>query len=88
MVANIGYLLRNTSRAFYQVQAIREKVQIVQFPTPQTQLVTSHQMERLIRKGALAYIIQCQEMELLTCEGDEYKLPEIQEFIQKHHKVL
>ena len=32
------------------------------FQPPQTQLVTSHEMERLIRKGAPTYIIQCQEM--------------------------
>ena len=66
----------------------REEVQTVFFPTTQTQLVTSHQMERLIRKGALAYIIQCQEMELLTCEGDDYKPSDLQELIQKHHKVF
>ena len=27
-------------------------------------------------------------MELLTCEGDDCKSPEIQELIQKHHKVF
>ena len=27
-------------------------------------------------------------MELLTCEGDDYKPLEIQELIQKHHKVF
>ena len=45
-------------------------------------------MEKLVRKGVPAYIIQCQEMELLTCEGDDYKPPKIQELIQKHHKVF
>ena len=70
MVANIGYLLRKPLRTFYQVEVAREKVQMYGFQPPQTQLVTSHQMERLIRKGAPAYIIQYQEMELLTCEGD------------------
>ena len=45
-------------------------------------------MEKLLRKGAPAYILQCQEMELLTCEGDMDKQPEIQELIQKHHKVF
>ena len=34
------------------------------------------------------YIILCQEMELLTCEGDDCKPSEIQELIQKHHKVF
>ena len=27
-------------------------------------------------------------MELLTCEGDDYKPTKIQEIIQKHHKVF
>ena len=45
-------------------------------------------MERLIRKGAPVYIIQCQEIELLTCEGDDYNPPEMQDLIQKHHKVF
>ena len=27
-------------------------------------------------------------MELLTCEGDDYKPRKIQELIQKHHKVF
>ena len=27
-------------------------------------------MENLLQKGALVYILQCQEMDLLTCEGD------------------
>ena len=48
------------------------------FQPPQTQLATSHQMERLIRKGSPAYITQCQEIELLTCEEDDYKPLEIQ----------
>ena len=58
------------------------------FQPPQTQLVTSHHMERLIRKGAPAYVIQCQEMELLTCERDDCNHPKIQDLIQKHHKVF
>ena len=27
-------------------------------------------MKKLLQKGTLVYILQCQEMELLTCEGD------------------
>ena len=45
-------------------------------------------MEKLLRKGAPAYILQCQEMELLTCEGDMDKQTEIKEMIKKHHKVF
>ena len=45
-------------------------------------------MEKLLRKGAPAYILHCQEMELLTCEGDRDKQIEIKELIKKHHKVF
>ena len=45
-------------------------------------------MEKLLRKDAPTYILQCQEMELLTGEGDMEKQPEIQELIHKHHKVF
>ena len=48
----------------------------------------SHQMEKLLQKGAPAYILQCQEMELLTCEGDMDKQPEIQDLIRKNYKVF
>ena len=34
------------------------------------------------------YILQCQEMEILTSEGDMDKQPETQELIRKHHEVF
>ena len=45
-------------------------------------------MEKLIRKGAPAYVVQCQEMELLTSEGVKLGQPEIQGLIQKYKKVF
>ena len=48
-----------------------------------TQIVSSHNMENLIRKGALMYVKQCQEMELLTLEVVYPSHQEIQKLIQK-----
>ena len=45
-------------------------------------------MEKLIRKGAPAYVVQCQEMELLTSEVVKPGHPEIQGLIQKLKKVF
>ena len=64
---------------FIQFYWLRKEYKLYGFQPPQTQLVASHQMERLIRNGAPAYLIQCQEMELLTCEGVDCNPSEIQE---------
>ena len=45
-------------------------------------------MEKLIRKGAPTYVVQCQEMELLALEVVKLGQPEIQGLIQKYKKVL
>ena len=45
-------------------------------------------MEKLIRKGAPAYVVQCQETELLTSEVVKQDHPEIQGLIQKYKKVF
>ena len=44
-------------------------------------------MEKLLQKETPMYILQCQEIELLTC-GDMDKQPDIKESIQKHCKVF
>ena len=45
-------------------------------------------MEKLIRKGAPTYVVQCQEMELLTSEVVKPGHSEIQGLIQKYKKVF
>ena len=84
----MGTYSANHQEEFIKFRWLEQKYKLYGFQPPQTQLVTSHQMERIIRKGAPADIIQCQEMELLTCEGNDYKRLEIEEVIQKHHKVF
>ena len=53
------------------------KVQIVRFSTLHMQKISSHQMKILIQKGAPTYVIECKEMELLTCEMGDSKPLEI-----------
>ena len=45
-------------------------------------------MEKLIRNVAPSYVVQCQEMELLTSEVVKSGQPEIQGLIQKYKKVF
>ena len=58
------------------------------FQPPRTQIVSSHKMEKLIRKGAPVYVVQCQDMELLTSEVVKPGQPEIQGLIQKYKKLF
>ena len=84
----LGTYSSNHQEHFVQFNWLGKEYKLYGFWPPQTQLVTSHHTEKLIRKGAPAYIIHYQEMELLTCEGDDCKPLEIQELIQKHHRVF
>ena len=45
-------------------------------------------MEKLHWKDTPTYIPQCQEMEILTSEGDMGKQPKIQALIRKHCKMF
>ena len=47
----------NHQEHFIKFKWLGKNYKLFDFQPPQTQLVTSHQMERLIRKGAPAYII-------------------------------
>ena len=84
----LGTYSANRQEHFIQFNWLGKEYKLYGFQPPQTQLVTSHQMERLIRKGASSYIIQCQYKELLTCEGYDYKSPYIEGIIQKHQNVF
>jgi hypothetical protein len=45
-------------------------------------------MEKLIRKGATTYVIQCHQMEIQDSEQDDSRVEEVQEILQKHKKVF
>ena len=55
----LGTYFANHQEHFIKFKWLGKKYKSYGFQSPQTQLVTSHHMERLIRKGAPAYILQC-----------------------------
>ena len=88
MVTNLGCILCNHQEHFIEFHEFGKTHKLYGCQPPPTQLVTSHQMENICWKYAPMYILQCQEMEILTSEGDMDKQPETQELIQKHRKVF
>jgi hypothetical protein len=45
-------------------------------------------MEKMIRKGATAYFIQCHNIEIQESEQDDSRTSDVQDLIQKHKKVF
>ena len=84
----MGTYSANHQEHFIEFHAFGKTHKLYGYQPPPTQLVTSHHMEKLCWKDTPAYIPQCQEMEILTSEGDMDKQLEAQELIQKYHKVF
>ena len=84
----MGTYSTNHQENFIEFHVFGKTHKLYGFQPPPTQLVTSHQMERLRWKDAPTYILQCREMEILTSEGDMDKQLETQEPIRKHRKVF
>lgn len=83
----------NTNSANHQKQFIKFRwegqiYKLYGFQPPQNQILSSHQMVKLIRKGAPTYIVQCHRMEMLALKLINEVLLEDQELIQKHKKVF
>jgi hypothetical protein len=58
------------------------------FQPPQTQVVSSQQMEKMTLKGATVYFIQCHNIEIQKSKQDDSRTSDIQDLIQKHKKVF
>ena len=84
----LGTYSTNHQEHFIEFHAFGKTQKLYGYQPPPTQLVTSHQMEKLRWKDTPTYIPQCQEMEILTSEGDMDKQLETQELIRKHRKVF
>ena len=84
----MGTYSANHQEHFIEFQSFRKTHKLYGFQPLLTQLVTSHQMEKILCKGSPTYILQCQEMDILTCEGEMDKQPKIQELIKKHCRVF
>ena len=85
---NLGTYSGNHQEYFIEFHEFRKTHKLYGYHPPPTQLVRSHQMEKLNWKDTPTYIPQCQEMKTLTSEGDMEKQPETQELIRKHRKVF
>lgn len=84
----LGNYSANHQNHFIKFKWQWQKYKLYGFQTPQTQVVSSQQMEKMIRKGASAYFIQSHQMEIQDSEQDNYRALEIQELVQKHKKVF
>ena len=73
----LGTYSTNHQEHFIMFKFQGEIYKLYGFQTPRTQIVSPHKMEKLIRKGAPTYVVQCQEMELLTLEVLKPDHPEI-----------
>ena len=82
----LGTYSANHQEHFIKFKWQGERYKLYGFQPPRTQIVSSHKMEKLIRKGAPAYVVQCREMELLTSEVVKPSHSEIQGLIQKYKK--
>ena len=56
----LGTYFANHQEHFIEFHSFRKTQKLYGFQPPPTQLITSHHMEKLLRKGAPTYILQCQ----------------------------
>jgi len=66
METNIRNLLPQPPNILYKFSWKEEKYKLHGFQSPKNQIVSSHQMMKLVQKGALAYIVQCYQIDILT----------------------
>jgi hypothetical protein len=84
----LGTYSVNHQEHFIQFKWQGQSYKLDGFQPPQTQVVSSQQMEKMIQKGATAYFIQCQNIAIQESKQDDSKTSDIQDLIQKHKKVF
>ena len=84
----LGTYSANHREHFIKFNWQGQKYKLQGFQAPATQIVSSQQMKKIIRKGATAYLLQCSQMEAQETKGENAKPSKIQELIQKHKKVF
>jgi hypothetical protein len=84
----LGKYSVNHQEHFIQFKWKGKSYKLYGFQPPQTQVVSSQQMETMIRKGEIAYFIQCHNIEIQESEHDDSRTLDIQDLIQKHKKVF
>lgn len=83
----LGTYSANHIKHFIKFKWDGQKYQFFSFQAPPTQVISAQQMKKLIRKGALAFVAQCQNLELLSIEGT-HQTSEISSLIQRYEKVF
>jgi hypothetical protein len=84
----LGTYLVNHQEHFIQFKWKGKHYKLDGFQPPKTQVVSSQQMEKMIRKGAIAYFIQCHNIEIQESKHDDSRTSYIQDIIQKHKKIF
>jgi len=84
----LGIYSANHQKQFIKFKWEGRQYKLYGFQPPPNQIISSQQMEKLIRKGAPAYMAHCHQMQLLTTEIVKSQNPEIQTLIQKYDKVF
>jgi hypothetical protein len=84
----LGTYSTNHQKQFIKFKWEGRQYKLYGFHSPPTQIISSQQMDKLIQKGAPAYMAHCHQMQLLTTEIVKSRHPEIQTLIQKYDKVF
>jgi len=83
----LGTYFANHQKHFIKFKWQGKNYKLHGFQPPGTYVVSSQQMEKLIRKGASAYVIQCHQMEGQECEQNKLK-EEIQKLLQRYKQIF
>eukprot|EP00253_Pinus_taeda_P032921 PITA_32921 len=83
----LGTYSANHQKKFIKFKLDGRKYKLFGFQAPPTQVISTWQMKKLIRKGTPAFVTQCQQLELLSIEGT-HQPSEISSLIQKYEKVF
>ena len=83
----LGTYSANHIKQFIKFKMDGRRYKLMGFHAPPTQVVSAQQMKKLIRKGAPAFLAQCQQLELLSMEENPQST-EISSLIQKYEMVF
>eukprot|EP00253_Pinus_taeda_P029674 PITA_29674 len=81
----LGNYSENHIKQFIKFKWDGQKYQLFSFQAPPTQVISTQQMKKLIRKGAPAFVAQCLYLELLSTEGT-HQTSEISSLIERYEK--
>ena len=77
----LGTYSVNHQEHFIQFKWQGKSYKLYGFQPPQTQVLSSQQMEKMIRKGAITFFIQCHNIEIQELEHDEPRTSDVQDII-------